>query len=72
MSDYGTTEKVITARKGHRCDGYRCNRSPRRIAPGERYTRGVCFPGHDANGGTVPWVMLLCSDCRPVTPETTE
>lgn len=65
MSDYGTTSKVVKARKEHRCGGDWGH--DRTIHVGEFYTRSVCFPGHDANGGTTPSVIKLCTQCRPVS-----
>lgn len=51
-------EHLVTARKDHYCDDYpRCTDG---IKAGEPYLRCVAFPGHDANGGTKPWVMNLC------------
>lgn len=64
------TAHLVRARKTRRCEGYRC---PHQIDPGEDYVRTVCFPGHDANGGTRPWVLHLCITCateydRPLPP----
>lgn len=60
-----TSRSTHTAKRLHRCDhrGYGCQGS---IEAGERYTRAVCFPAHDANGGKWPWVMRLCAVCAPL------
>jgi hypothetical protein len=63
--EYNTARSVHTARKPRRCDGDmpKCYRT---IEQGRRYTRLVAFPGHDANGGTTPWVLKLCGECYPI------
>jgi hypothetical protein len=65
--DYNTTSSIVKARAAHRCDGFNCRGW---ISKGERYRRMVCFPGHDANGGTQPWVMRLCVTCRPIAADS--
>jgi hypothetical protein len=67
--EWNTTKRIVVARKPHRCDGYRCRGW---ISRSDRYTRSVCFPGHDANGGTRPWVMKLCAECAPITIDEPE
>lgn len=62
-AERGTASSVHRARTTRRCDSYRCEG---RIEKGERYTRLVCFPCHEAHGGTAPWVMKVCATCKPV------
>ena len=52
-----TAYHTVTARKAHRCE------EGHKIQPGDDYLRGVAFPGHDAVGGDVPWVLKLCVPC---------
>jgi hypothetical protein len=54
------TEHTVTAGLAFACQGYRCHHVVRK---GEDYIRMVAFPGHDANGGTTPWVLKLCIGC---------
>lgn len=54
------TEHTVTAGLAFVCHGYRCHNIVRK---GEDYIRMVAFPRHEANGGTVPWVLKLCIDC---------
>ena len=48
------TQRIVTARKRHRCEDGRCW-----IEPGDKYVRAVCFPG-EVNSSPRPWVMRLC------------
>ena len=64
---------LVRARKVRRCEGFRCTHQ---IEPGEDYVRAVCFPGHDANDGTRPWVLHICVTCAtefggPLPPRRT-
>ena len=52
---------VVKARKPHRCEGYR--HDGRFIERGDHYYRAIAWPGDDANGGSVPWVLKLCREC---------
>ena len=54
---HGDTERIVTARKRHRCEDYLPGYCW--IEPGDRYVRAVCFPG-DVNSSPQPWVMRLC------------
>jgi hypothetical protein len=59
MREVNYTERMVTARKRHRCEEY--GQWPCWIEHGQRYLRAVAFPGHDALGnGTRPWVIKLC------------
>lgn len=61
-----TTAKIVTARKGWRCDAAEdaswFRHCSGRIRPGDKYVRMVCFPG-DVNPTDVPWVMRACPAC---------
>lgn len=59
-TDVNQTAHLVRTRKSFRCDGFRCATT---VQKGDDYVRAVAFPGHDANGGTQPWVMKLCVDC---------
>lgn len=60
--DVQATAWTVTARRERRCENYPpCYHL---IQPGEDYARHVAFPGHEANGGTVPWVLCLCRGCQ--------
>ena len=50
------TERIVTARKRHRCAEYTVTCW---IEPGDRYLRAVSFPG-DVNSSDRPWVMRIC------------
>jgi hypothetical protein len=74
QTDANETAHLVTARTPFVCHYYRCTTE---IGRGEDYVRAVCFPGHDANGSTVPWVMKLCVGCatyydRPLPPRRTK
>lgn len=60
----GGTERVVKARKVHRCDArniwHGCTLT---IKPGERYLRAVRFPGDDVHEGPGVWVMRVCAPC---------
>lgn len=58
--EVNATEATVTARRAFVCHGYRCHNT---VSKGEEYVRLVAFPGHDANGGTTPWVLKLCVPC---------
>ncbi|RZU64899.1 hypothetical protein EV379_1210 [Microterricola gilva] len=59
---YGNEGWVVKARQIHWCEArnYGCTKQ---IKPGEQYYRAVCWPGHDANGGSVPWILKICRGC---------
>lgn len=72
--DICETAHTVTARRDHRCTGWRCATT---ICPGEQYVRHVLFPGHDAHGGHAPAVLPLCQTCatahgRPMPPRRGE
>lgn len=57
-SECNSTAWLVRARKR-----YRCQDSREVIEAGTLYVRMVAFPGHDAVGGTRPWVLKVCLNC---------
>ena len=58
--EVNATEHTVTARLAFMCHGFQCGAM---VSGGEDYVRLVAFPGHEANGGTQPWVLKLCVAC---------
>lgn len=51
-----------TARRRHLCF-FESRSRPHYIERGARYGEYVLMPGHDYNGGPVPYRVRICADC---------
>lgn len=63
---HAMTARLVTARKGHRCDYSRdvsWGRACRPIAPGDQYVRVTVFPGHDFIECKAPQSGACCLPC---------
>ena len=54
------TERLVTARKRHRCEQYPSTLCGKWIEPGDDYVRAVAFPGDVTDH---IWVLRLCVPC---------